>query len=161
MSAREIVRECLGKLGAQSGLALDLDDGVCAIAFEGGTECVVEAVDDTGLLLLHAEVVEVLDGSRARLMEEAMALNLYGLATEGGTLALDRGSNAIILSFARPAAGLDGEGFAILLAGFIETVERLRDRLFDLDPKPEADQPDADSSVGDDHVPDRFITLRG
>jgi len=157
MRAWEIVRDCLAELGAQSGLALDLDaDGVCAIAFQGGTTCVVEAADDSGLMLLHAEVVRPADGSRARLLEEAMALNLYGLATEGATLALDRPSDAIVLWFARPAAGLDGDGFAALLASFIETVERLRERLAS-DPRPEADQ----IEVGREDLTARFMAMRG
>jgi len=119
MRALEIIRDCLAELGAQSGLALDLDaDGACAIAFQGGTTCVVEVADGTGLMLLHAEVVLLADENRAQLLEEAMALNLYGLATEGATLALDRPSDAIVLWFARPAAGLDGDGFAALLASF-------------------------------------------
>jgi hypothetical protein len=120
----------LGALGESFGVPLSLDDdGACAIAVEGGLDCVIEADAAAELVHLHALLLRLPVEGRAALIEEALALNLYGVVTEGASLGLDRDSDSLALAISRPLAELDHARFAALLTGFVGTALRLRDQL--------------------------------
>lgn len=130
MAAQDIIKNCLDELGGYTGASLTLDDrGVCSLEFGDNIECTVEVPPGSDLVYLHSEVVRVSAYDRSALYEDALALNLYGLETGGAFLALDRDSDRLVLCFNQPAEALDPERFAELVANFVETVERLRDRL--------------------------------
>lgn len=132
LDAVEIVDDWLSGIGSASGIALGLDGaGACAIELEDGLECVVEAesVAGDGLVHLHAELARLPRQGRQEILEEALALALYGRATDGAIIGLHRPTDALVVSISRNLAELEADSFAGLLEAFIETARRLRDHL--------------------------------
>lgn len=129
MRATEVVCDCLDRLSSATGIDLPLVDGACAMTLDDGLECVIEAADDLGLIHLHAELTRLPAERRGEVIEEALALNLYGTATDGATLALDRKSDAIVLCLQQSADAVDAEFLAEMLKTFVEVAGALRRKL--------------------------------
>lgn len=146
MRSRNGVEDGLSQLGAQAGVPLGLDqDGCCAIVLDDGLNVVVEADEARGLAHLHADLLRVGRARRLELFERAMALNLFCAGTEGATLGLDGGSDALVLYLGRPLDGLTGNDLAGLVGEFVGLARRLRDELQQSD----ADTPELEAEILD------------
>jgi hypothetical protein len=134
MPFRDSINQWLAALDAPVGVKLALDEtGALGMALASGTVLTIEVEEDSAMVHLHAGLRRLpADGSRAAMIEECLALNLFTRATEGATLGLDRGSDTLILSISRDVTSLDHASFAGLLAGFAETIDGLQDRLSQL-----------------------------
>src|SRR5690606_5388295 len=92
-SGGAMIDQELASLGEVMGQPIGLDErGVCALAFEGGIEVVIEVPADSELVYLHAALVPADVERRERLLELALTLNLYGIETQGAALAYDPAS---------------------------------------------------------------------
>jgi hypothetical protein len=127
MLFRESIDSWLAGLDAPAGTNLALNEaGAVGIALGSGLVLTIEVEDGTGMLHLHCGLRRMpTDDSRASMLEEALALNLFNRGTEGATLGLDRQSDTLILSISRDIASLTQEEFAGLLVVFAETADAL------------------------------------
>jgi hypothetical protein len=130
MTLRDKVDLWLHGLGRAGGVDIALDEsGAVGLALASGLVLGVELDEPAGLLHLHCGLLRLPAASRAAVLEEAMALNLFGRGTGGATLGLERPTGTVVLSVSRDAWALEAEDFAALLDAFGETAESLRDRL--------------------------------
>lgn len=130
MSLRDKVDLWLSGLGRAGGVDIALDEGgAVGLALASGLVLGVELDEPAGLLHLHCGLLRPPAASRAAVLEEAMALNLFGRGTGGATLGLERPTDTVVLSVTRDAWAIEAEDFAALLEGFGETAESLRERL--------------------------------
>jgi hypothetical protein len=129
MSRSEAVDGFLREVGTRIGVPLALDDeGQCVMACEDDLECVVAVPEASETVVLYAPVAAVPAVDREAFLERALCLNLYGEGTSGGTLAIDRNRNELVLCAQRRAAELDPALFAGLLGGFVSAARELKRR---------------------------------
>lgn len=109
-----------GETVAGQPFAIDAK-GVCELAFAQGVRVVVEPVPGEAQAQLWA-VLGRLPPAHAReaLLTKLLEGNLFGLATGGATLALDRAREEILLCRGFVPEALDAAGFAALLEGFAD-----------------------------------------
>ncbi|QEI07652.1 hypothetical protein FXN63_18765 [Pigmentiphaga aceris] len=167
MSFRDSINQWLAGLDAPAGVNLVLDEaGALGLALADGKVLTLEVEEDSGMVHMHVGLQRLPnDGTRALVIEEALALNLFTRATQGATLGLDRGSDSLILSLSRDIASLDHTGFATLLAAFAETAEDLQARLNEVGapgksaaPAPStASVPPVPQPFFNDHTDPRFL----
>ena len=148
MSAHDIVNGWLAEIGSEVGTSLKLSpEGVCLLAFDEGIDVAVEVHDQGDIVHLHSQVCTVPGGTRrAALLEGALALNLFGQGTAGGTLGYDRETNTLVLYRGWRLDRLDSQAMADAIAAQVIAVGEVRDRLV------EAGAGVCDS-CGEDHPP--------
>jgi hypothetical protein len=130
MTALESVDQGLAVLGRALGFPLALGpERACALRLDDGLECSLEVPDGSSLLHLHCPLLPVPPVDRLAFLERVLALNLYGLETGGAALALDPGTDRIVLCWSQPPEGMLPEDLAALIAGFIERASGLRAQL--------------------------------
>lgn len=160
MSFRNSINSWLAALNAPAGTTLSLDEtGAVGIALAGGLILTIE-VEEIGMVHLHCSLRRLpADATRAAMIEEALALNLFNRGTEGATLGLDRQSDTLVLSVSRDIASLTQEDFATLLVVFAETAGNLQNRLSALTAPAvvPAAPPHAAQPFFTDHADPRFL----
>ncbi|MCP5306207.1 MAG: type III secretion system chaperone [Chromatiaceae bacterium] len=137
------------------GLVLD-GDGECQIETDGGEECLISAVDETGQVVLSAPLVAVSDFSAFGLFQEALLINNDLTLTGAARICFDPDQGMLLLRYATAAEGLDEGTLEVLIDATLELAERMQvhlqagESLFDPDgePAPAADHPGTDIGVG-------------
>lgn len=131
MSSREQVDRLVREIGADLGVPLALDrDGTAVLGYGGGFVCTLAVSDSHGAVALASPLCGVHAGTRTPLFEAALRLNLYGADTgDHGVIGYDADRRELVLNRQHEAAGLDKEGLAALLNGFMDTADELRSRL--------------------------------
>lgn len=105
------------------------EDGVCRLVFDDELTVDVERVPSRGSFYLHAVVGRLPPGDDPGLLRDLLAANLFGRHTGGATLALDPGLGEILLHRELADGTTDYQAFAAALEGFVNALERSRDRL--------------------------------
>jgi len=125
--ATSTVARWLEELAALAGIPATFDEsGAIEIELASGQPMVIEVDEQTGVLLLSADLFAVPPSDRTRIFEEAMKLNHLGQGTGGAALGWDAGRDMLVLSALSPIELLDEAAFLGLLSGFIDLVDRLR-----------------------------------
>ncbi|MEB7539523.1 type III secretion system chaperone [Pantoea anthophila] len=127
MTQQQEVQRLLDDFGRRQGIALTLDNGVCALQDEQGREAVVlELPPGSDTLLLHCQLF-----ASARLAaqlvtwQRLMKLNFDMYAMRGCWLALDE-EEQMRLCYHQPLAGLTPAAFNALMLAFIHQAQEVR-----------------------------------
>jgi hypothetical protein len=133
MTATQIqVSGWLEAVGAATGVALSLDaDGHCNIIFGQQLECMVEVPEESTAVFLYVALKRAPDDPEARIacLEQALELNVFSLATGGATVAYDRRTGQIVLTFTREVERMDEERFKAVLGDVLDVAIDLHDKL--------------------------------
>ena len=134
MTPREAVERGLALFGSELGLPLGLDgDNACRLDFNEGLSCTLELGPDDDSLFLYGELIPLPGDGHEKLLREALGLNLYGLETGGGAIALDTEANALMLCLHLPPAMLAPEQTRDLIGDFVLRLDHLREHLRELE----------------------------
>lgn len=131
MSARGEVDRLVRQIGADLGAPLALDgEGTVVLAYGAGHLCTLAVSDAHEAVALASPLRVVHAGTRAVLFEAALRLNLHGADTGNhGVIGYDANRRELLLTRQHRAAGLDKEGLAGLLNGFMDTADEVRSSL--------------------------------
>jgi hypothetical protein len=127
--ARSQVAVALQQLSQALGCRLELDHNrTLVLEFEGGESCMIEAPSWANLVYLFAPVLHIEAGSRAAMLEWALAANLIEIDLPGVFFALDRASDGLFLCCRIAGEDLDAEQLSRLITTLIEEARALRQR---------------------------------
>ena len=146
---RSKISTWLESVGAEIGTQLTLDqDGHCLILFGAQLECMVEVPDESEIFFAYIALKRAPDdlAERSDLFERALELNLFSLATGGSSVAFDRRTQEVVLTFSAEAATMDDALFKVVLSDFLELGMDLHEKLNEASPfagPPEQDEKSA------------------
>ncbi len=133
MDKQAIARRLVASLGETltlpGGLQLDEATASCVLVFEGDLIVNIEYDDPAGRLVLSAWLDELPREGAEPLLRELLAANLYWHRTRGATLALDEGTNGIILTYGASVAELDAHMFEATVENFVKQAEKWQQRI--------------------------------
>ena len=122
--------------------ALTLDEtGICAFHYKDEMLVALEMPDDSALAFVYSGVMEVPAMDKQAFYEAALALNSYGIATKGATLALDKQKGLLFLYQTLRVESLDDTAFGNVMANFLESVGEVREELTELIGSKDGDEP--------------------
>ena len=125
---------------AHVGVDLALDDGGhCRFVLSDESECVLEVPPGSDLLFLYLPVMPVPEDATesARMLKAALALNLFGLLTQGAVFGYDERTEQLLLSACGAVSELNEDAFFELLGSFLEVAMRTKATFVSLAPSPE------------------------
>lgn len=132
-TTQQQVSRWLEAVGAATGFALALDEnGHCNIVFGSSQlECMVEVPEESTSVFLYVALKRAPDEPEARIasLEQALELNVFSLATGGATVAYDRRTGQIVLTFTRDVERMDEELFKALLGDVLDVAIDLHAKL--------------------------------
>ena len=132
MDTLAAVNDLLNVVGGKLGLDLQLDEArVCALQYDGDLSCSIEAPTDDSVVIFHASLLAVTADGREQLLENALALNLFGRQTSGCFLALDGDRTHLVLCYTRSIDGLTPDLMEVILGNFLRTAVNVREQLGD------------------------------
>jgi hypothetical protein len=126
--ARRLVA-ALGETLTVSGLAFEEPSNSCVLVFDGDLIVNIEYDDPAGRLVLSAWLDELPKDGAEPLLRELMAANLYWHRTRGATLALEEGTNGVILTWGASVTELDAHSFETAVENFVNRAEHWRNRM--------------------------------
>ena len=100
--------------------------GVMEIELASGQPLLLEVDEETGIVLLSADLFAVDPTDRPAVFERAMTLNHLGAGTGGATLGWDAGRGLLVMSALTPIELIDEAAFLGLLSSFIGLVDEYR-----------------------------------
>lgn len=103
--------------------------GACTLEFDGDVSVTIEVPEGSEVLHVYSNIDRCPTDRRSEFIEEALSLNLFGTQTGGAALALDQASNNVILCLSQPIELLDEHRLVAIVAGFVDMVPDLRQRL--------------------------------
>ena len=119
MNGAEQLDALLKGFGADAGVELALDNGVCGVELADGVRAVVALSPDGGAVWLYAQVAEVKPDQKAHLLEAALRRNFFGDGMGGAWLALSDDARFLMLCASRSLEGFDNVAFGNLFQNFI------------------------------------------
>jgi hypothetical protein len=131
-ASQTMVSRWLRVAGQQAGLDLSLgEDGHCRLQLEDGSQCIVEAPQDSELVFIYLPVAKLPDDPSlaARAMRSALSLNMFGLATGGSAYSYDDRTDHIVLTFSARLDMLDETLFAKVLGDFLDVAIAAKARM--------------------------------
>jgi hypothetical protein len=111
------------------GLTLDETTHACVLVFDGDLVVNVEYDDPSTRLVLSAYLDELPREGAEPLLRELMGANLYWHRTRGATLALEEGTNGIILSYRMSVTETDAHMFESAVQAFVNQAQRWGGRI--------------------------------
>ena len=126
------ISKWLESVGRDTGTTLSLDqDGHCNILFGDQLECMVEVPEDSVLVFMYTALKRAPDDAAARvqLLELALELNLFSIATGGASLAFDRRTQQIVLTFSGEVMAMDEDFFKGALGDLLDLAIDLHQKL--------------------------------
>jgi hypothetical protein len=122
--SQQAVSNWLRAVGQDTGLSMNLgEDGHCTVLFgEEDLECVVEAQDDSDLCFIYIPLVRAPDRleSKVVLLQAALEMNMFSLATGGASVSYDPRSDYVVLTFAFTVPAVDEEFFKKVLGDMLD-----------------------------------------
>lgn len=124
-----IVNSWLADLSHQIGVPLVLnEEKVCAIGHVSGLDCIVEAPEAQGLILLRAALMPW--PPQTPISAEQLLTDCFlGLKTGGAAFAIDAEERELVMWMSRRLAALDADSFMVLIAEFLDHATNWRDAL--------------------------------
>ena len=113
--------EVIDGIGKNLGVELVDEGGAAAVQVDGNT-IILQAADDD-LVLLHADLGEIVPENRDRVLAAAMEANFLYQGTGGATLAVDPRSSHLYLQKYNWLNRLDAEKAVTSLTRFADTVQ--------------------------------------
>jgi hypothetical protein len=135
--ARQLV-ESLARTLTVPGLTLDETTHSCVLVFDGDLVVNVEFDDPTGHLVLSAYLDELPREGAEPLLRELMGANLYWHRTRGATLALEEGTNGVILAYRVNVVEADAHAFENAVDAFVKQSVRWGERIAESRRRPSA-----------------------
>lgn len=127
MKPQQQLQMLLDEFASRHGVALKLDNGVCALQDDSGQEALVlELPEGSDALLLHCQLFAMQPhAEKLNAWRLLMTLNFEMNAMRGCWLALDD-EEQIRLCSQQPLAALDSAGFTPLLLAFMQQAREAR-----------------------------------
>ena len=144
MTERGTVDNWLAGLAAGAGLdGLQLDErGCAALRYADDLDLMLELPEASPVLHLYAPVLLLAgDDGRQDVFRRLLALNLFGLETQGASFALDELNDRIVLQVPLLVGATDAGLFERVLGNFIEAAQHWKRELGAPDPSAAADEP--------------------
>jgi len=119
-------------IGIETGCKLTLDeDGHCLLLFGEQLECMIEVPTDSEVVFVYVALRRAPDdlAARSNLLERALELNMFSLATGGASVTFDRRTQEVILTFPGEVAAMDEGMFKEMLSDFLELASDLHAKL--------------------------------
>lgn len=124
---RAILSHALGALGVAVGNPLSLgEDGLATLTFAGAQTMTVEAPAGSDHIYFHGPISRMPAMGADRLAREALARNLFKVATPGAWISLDERSDTLLLCCGVPAIAIAEGGLAALLVALFAEQDALR-----------------------------------
>ena len=121
MNARQHLQDIATTLGLP---ALDFDSNGCArMLFDGKVDVNFENDEISGLLHLYSDLGELPLRGREAVYRALLEANLFGVQTQGATLAVDGSEDQVVLSRSVLVEELSLSSFSKLLEGFVNSAE--------------------------------------
>ena len=121
------LKEMMLAIGQQVDIDVDVADKNIFVAYDEFNECTVAPVNNGEAVEFRAPLFVCAPENRDELFEEALKLNLYG--SGGAAVALSDHAPVLLLRDTVAAQGLHQRELGQALAGFVETVRSVRERL--------------------------------
>lgn len=121
--------ESLANTLTVAGLTLDQTTHACVLVFDGDLVVNVEYDDPDARLVLSAYLEELPREGAEPLLRELMGANLYWHRTRGATLALEEGTNGVILSYRVSVTETDAPAFESAVQAFVNQAQRWTNRI--------------------------------
>lgn len=120
--------QLLNDLGLTMGLPdLKFNEQGCArLVFDGKTSVNLESDADTGKLQLYTDLCPLPPEGREALYLSLLEGNLFGMQTEGATLAVDSANQEVVLCQTLMAEELSADGFLAIIERFVNCAEQWR-----------------------------------
>lgn len=132
MPHESLLSEALAILGELTGSALEFDEnGLCGLSHQDGFVITLMTAPGSDILLLSAQLTELPESDRERLLAWLLRLNFLGLDTGGAALSIDEEERHVYLSHGVPLARVDAPSLVTVVGNFIEVAAGLRVRILD------------------------------
>ena len=120
--------QLLNDLGLTMGLPdLKFNEQGCArLVFDSKTSVNLESDADTGQLQIYTDLCPLPPEGREALYLSLLEGNLFGLQTEGATLAVDSANQEVVLCQTLMAEELGADGFLAIIERFVNCAEQWR-----------------------------------
>jgi hypothetical protein len=143
MTERGTVDNWLAGLAAAAGFdGLQLDErGCAALRYADDLDLMLELPEASPVLHLYAPVLELADSAGQDVFRRVLALNLFGVETQGASFALDELNDRIVLQYPLLVEATDAGQFERVLGNFIEAAQRWKRELAAPDAPAAADEP--------------------
>lgn len=123
--------QLLNDLGLTMGLAnLKFNEEGCArLVFDGKTSVNLESDAETGLLQIYTDLGPLPAEGREALYLSLLEGNLFGLGTQGATLAVDSANREVVLCRTLTANEQSASTFVAIIESFVNSAEQWRAQL--------------------------------
>ncbi|HSV45531.1 MAG TPA: type III secretion system chaperone [Ramlibacter sp.] len=132
MDKRTLANDLISSLGntlTVRDLRLDESTASCVLVFDGDLVLNIAYDEPTGQLVLSAYLDELPAEGAEPILRELLAANLYWHRTRGATLALEEGTNGIVLAYRASVTELDAASFEACVENFVKQAERWHGRI--------------------------------
>ncbi|MCX5769441.1 MAG: type III secretion system chaperone [Candidatus Hydrogenedentes bacterium] len=138
MDSRERANQLVMEFGAMltvDGLQLDPDNNSCVLLFDQEILLNIEYDAPADRMIFYVYLGELPQANAEPLLRELLSANLFWMRTRGATLALEEGTNGIILLYAHPLEDLDKAKFEAVVQNVVQQAENWKKRVGEIKAK--------------------------
>ncbi len=146
MDSREHANELVKEFGAMltvEDLQLDAETNSCVLLFDEDILLNIEYDAPADRIVFYGYLGELPGSNAEPILRDLLSANLFWLRTHGATLALEEGTNGIIIMYAHALGDLDKAKFETVVQNVVQQAENWKKRIAGLKAKSSAKDTEA------------------